>query len=170
MKVIEVQVKSIHDALASAAKIHTKTTRGVIVRWQDYHNEVEFKIHGERFELEVVRCDGDRERVWMSTEWKELPKDHRRLALAAALHLRLKCFFVNKELVVMEREPVRSEPTRTLELEIEEPVRHESRWKGAQAHGISGHRKEVKQESDTGLGALILGLGLLALGAGKKRS
>lgn len=171
MKVVEIHIKSVHEVLAAGAVVAKQSTREVTVNWHDHRNEVIFNISGDRFDLEAVRCDNSRERVWMSTEWKDLPKDHRRLVLAAAIKLRLKGFFLNKEFIVMEREPVRSEPVRVLELVVVEeeakPVRHESNWKGVGNYGISGHRKETRQPT-VSVGATMIGLGLALLGSNRR--
>ncbi len=56
MKVIEVSIKERHKALASTGTIRD----GRKVKWS-HRDEVEFKRKGDRFDLEVVVADGDRD-------------------------------------------------------------------------------------------------------------
>lgn len=162
MKVIEVSIKERHKALASTGTIRD----GRKVKW-GYKDEVEFKRKGDRFDLEVVVAGGDRQRVWMSTEFKELSKAHRDLAKAAAHLLGLRGFYVNEEFIVLtQKSEVREVRVLALE-EIEEPApRHLTDLPMAQERALSGYRREPKQRqqnSRVSIGISILGRGLSIL-------
>ena len=162
MKVIEVSIKERHKALASTGTIRD----GRKVKWS-YRDEVEFKRKGDRFDLEVVVAGGDRQRVWMSTEFKELSKAHRDLAKAAAHLLGLRGFYVNDEFIVLTHKvDVREARVLMLE-EIEEPApRHLTDLPMAQERALSGYRREPKQrqqDSRVSIGISILSRGLSIL-------
>lgn len=159
MKVIEVSIKERHKALATTAMIRD----GRKVKWS-YKDEVTFKRKGDRFDLDEVVADGDRQRVWLSTEFKELSKAHRDLVKAAAHLLGLRGFYVNEEFIVLTQK-LEVKEVRVLALEeIEEPApRHLTTLPMAQERALSGYRREPKQrqqETRLNIGISILGRGL----------
>jgi hypothetical protein len=163
MKVIEVSIKERHKALASTGMIRD----GRKVEW-GYRDEVEFKRKGDRFDLEVIVADGARQRVWLSTGFKEFSKAHRDLAKAAAHLLGLRGFYVNGEFIVLtQNSEVREVRVLSLE-EIEEPApRHLTDLPMAQERALSGYRREPKQRQqdnriNIGISILSRGLSFLA--------
>lgn len=107
-------------------------------------NEVTFERHLNGFKLRTIKTDGSTNSFyWLGSDANDLSTEETILMVAAMIVMNMSAVVIgSNDLVNLDPSVVVHRVVVETPVQRPRPIKHLSDWKGAEAHGISGHRKE----------------------------